>query len=238
MNSTQAGFRPNAEDAEDYGPMLNRTTWFLVLLATLLLGLRVYCKLWRRRGLWWDDWVLVASWVRYPHPLFYNAQSYHSLPVFHSPNIPEQVSLVVSASLQSASVSLGMGKHSRDIDPNNMSTIALLNYTAGFASALAAVWSKTSFALTLLRISDGWMKWLVWFIIVSVNIVMGVNGTIQWVQCWPVEKLWHPKLHGSCLASVVVQDYNTFVSGTFTAENWPSDCGLVLRERERETGDT
>ncbi len=49
---------------DDYGPQLNRTIWLLVALSALFLGLRIYCKLWRRRLLWWDDYFLVASWVR------------------------------------------------------------------------------------------------------------------------------------------------------------------------------
>lgn len=48
---------------EDYGPHLNRTIWILTTLSALFLGLRLYCKHWRCRSLWWDDYVLVASWV-------------------------------------------------------------------------------------------------------------------------------------------------------------------------------
>lgn len=104
------------------------------------------------------------------------------------------------------------------------------SYAAGFASIPAAAWSKTSFAITLLRITDGWMKRFVWFIIITVNIVLGVNGVIQWVQCWPVQKLWEPKLHGTCMPSMVVQKYNTFVSGEWLApsEKTKKACITVL----------
>ncbi len=96
---------------------------------------------------------------------------------------------------------------------DSLSVIAHFSYAAGFASILAAAWSKTSFALTLLRVSDRWLKRAVWFIIISINVVLGVNGVIQWIQCWPVEKLWHTHIPGSCWPSVIVRDYNTFVSG-------------------------
>jgi hypothetical protein len=49
---------------EDYGPQLNFTIWFLVGLSSLFLGVRIYCKALRNRGLWWDDHILIASWVR------------------------------------------------------------------------------------------------------------------------------------------------------------------------------
>jgi len=55
---------PTAAPIVDYGPQLNITIWFLTLFSTLFLGLRIYCKLWRSRSMWWDDYVLIASWVR------------------------------------------------------------------------------------------------------------------------------------------------------------------------------
>jgi len=42
---------------------LNTSIWVLLSMATAFLGLRVYCKFNGHRGLWWDDWVLIASWV-------------------------------------------------------------------------------------------------------------------------------------------------------------------------------
>lgn len=52
------------QNHDDLGPQLNTTIWFLVTISAFFLGLRLYCKVWRRRGLWWDDYFLVASWVR------------------------------------------------------------------------------------------------------------------------------------------------------------------------------
>ena len=47
----------------DHGPKLNYAVWILAAVSTLFLSLRVYCKLWRNRLLWWDDYVLIMSWV-------------------------------------------------------------------------------------------------------------------------------------------------------------------------------
>lgn len=57
------------------------------------------------------------------------------------------------------------------------------------------------------------MRWFVWFIIITVNIVLGSNGVIQWVQCWPIKKLWNWDMEGSCLPPKTVQNYNTFIAG-------------------------
>jgi hypothetical protein len=48
---------------DDYGPQLNYGIWMLTAVSTGFLGLRVYCKFLRHRKLWWDDHVLIASWV-------------------------------------------------------------------------------------------------------------------------------------------------------------------------------
>lgn len=41
----------------------------LTFLSGIFLGLRLYCKLVRRRSFWWDDHVLIAAWVSFPKPL-------------------------------------------------------------------------------------------------------------------------------------------------------------------------
>lgn len=56
------------EDVENLGPYLKRVIWTLAGLAALFLGLRLYCKVWRQRSLFWDDYFLIASWVRAHEP--------------------------------------------------------------------------------------------------------------------------------------------------------------------------
>lgn len=49
---------------ENNGPYLNIANWSLVGTAAIFLVLRIHCKLKQSRGLWWDDHILTASWVR------------------------------------------------------------------------------------------------------------------------------------------------------------------------------
>lgn len=46
------------------GLALNLIVWFFTGIAAMFLALRVYAKTWKRRPLWWDDFVLIAGWVR------------------------------------------------------------------------------------------------------------------------------------------------------------------------------
>src|SRR5690349_15135447 len=53
---------------DSLGPKLNAVIWTLTSFAAVFLALRIYCKTVLARGLWWDDWILIASWVS-PGPL-------------------------------------------------------------------------------------------------------------------------------------------------------------------------
>ena len=50
----------------DLGLRLKVAIWFLAISSLIILALRVYCKFLRKRGLWWDDYILIASWVCSP----------------------------------------------------------------------------------------------------------------------------------------------------------------------------
>src|SRR3569833_1030969 len=53
-----------AQPTTDNGPQTVIIVWILVAMSTVFHGLRIYCKKRIATGLWWDDWVLILSWVR------------------------------------------------------------------------------------------------------------------------------------------------------------------------------
>ena len=156
---------------DDLGPQLNTVFWTLTTLAFLFMILRLYCKYLRGRCLWWDDYVLIASWV----------------------------ALLVSAATTTACVALDYGKHGYDIRPENLPLMPFIAVFAGFFSVLSASWSKTSFALTLLRLSDRWMRIMIWVIIITLNLIMGTAMLTMWVKCTPFAKIWDSKVEGTCI---------------------------------------
>ncbi|KAI1376590.1 hypothetical protein F4677DRAFT_459725 [Hypoxylon crocopeplum] len=86
----------------------------------------------------------------------------------------------------------GFGKHTVDRD-----------YIVGFMAPLAIAWSKSSFALSLLRITEGTSKVIVIrAIIVSTNLLLIMAAFSFFFQCTPVEKLWNPMIPGTCLPSI------------------------------------
>jgi hypothetical protein len=48
---------------DNYGPQFNAAIWVLTGIAAVFLALRMYCKQIRSKKLWWDDYILFASFV-------------------------------------------------------------------------------------------------------------------------------------------------------------------------------
>lgn len=109
----------------------------------------------------------------------------------------------------------GFGKHSWDIPFKNYPSMLFVSAFAGTFMIIGAAWSKTAFAVTLLRISTGWQKSFIWFIIVSVNAVLGTSAVMTWARCWPVEKLWMMNLAGECWPYKFNVRYNIFTAGKY-----------------------
>lgn len=108
---------------------------------------------------------------------------------------------------------LGFGRPLHDFNFHHLVPFLLHTNLGGTFSILAALWSKTSFAITVLRISDGWTKKFVWFVIVSVNVALGLSIAITWCQCTPFEKIYRPSLHGTCWPKKYQIRYNIFTAG-------------------------
>lgn len=198
---------------DDFGPPLNYGVWLMTTLAACFLGLRIYCKRLRNRGLWWDDHILVLSFI----------------------------CLVAQSALITFNTTIGYGKHIWDFHPKDLSMFLLMSNTSGFFSILAAMWSKTSFAMTVLRISDGWYKKFIWFIIISINATLGFGAVSTYIQCTPMEKLWTPLMvGGKCWSKEFIIDYNIFTaaySGTtdiiLALLPWKIILTLTLNKKEK-----
>ncbi|KAK2045738.1 hypothetical protein LZ31DRAFT_583897 [Colletotrichum somersetense] len=198
---------------EDNGPTVLAVIWSQAGLSAFFLSLRLYCKFRKRSGLWWDDYVLIASWV----------------------------CLLISVVLVTYNISLGFGKHVFMVPPINFPTLGFYGNVITTTSITAAVWSKTSFAMTLLRIQDkGLMRYVIWTAIISMNVLMGLNALAAWVQCTPIEKFWMPQTPGSCWDPRVAIYYDIFASGYSASMDillamlpWKMIWGLQMKMQEK-----
>ncbi|KAK4223788.1 hypothetical protein QBC38DRAFT_486921 [Podospora fimiseda] len=189
--------------------------WVFFGLSTVFLGLRVYCKIWRGRGLWWDDHILIASWLAF----------------------------LGDAVMSQRAFDYGFGKYPCDINPLNIPKILFQGSGLGASFGIfAIVWSKTSFAFTILRISK---ETKIRYFVIALTIIMNIAMTLQfifvWARCDPVEKLWKFGMaEGKCWDSRVTNYYGVFAGSLSGVADiilallpWTLLRGLQMKKKEK-----
>ncbi|KAI0095320.1 hypothetical protein F4776DRAFT_677637 [Hypoxylon sp. NC0597] len=193
------------------GHWVNAVIWVLISLATTFLGLRVFCKYKRGRGLWWDDWILIASWII----------------------------LLVAGIISSISVAVVFFEHDQD-DQMGGHDVGLLTTITGTLFFIAAIWSKTSFALTLFRIAGPRLKIVLRIMMVSMNGITCVSVVLRWLQCHPIRLVWDSDAHGTCWnrslilgVTIFAASYSAFADFVLAALPWPIIIKLQMRTSEK-----
>lgn len=205
-----ADLHPAEQPHDNLGPNFNVAIWVLTGAALVFMSLRLYCKIRIRRGLWWDDYVLILAMGM----------------------------LLTQTSMLSVCVHYGFGKHSWDI--TDWPTYLYVNNITGVCSIVAAAWSKSSFAITLLRFTQGWKRGFVWFVLVTVNLFLGLSALFTFIQCTPIPRLWDSSVDGHCWNSHVIVTYNSFSSSWSGAADiclallpWTIISRKTLNKKER-----
>ncbi|KAF4981688.1 hypothetical protein FZEAL_2575 [Fusarium zealandicum] len=199
--------------SDDRGVRLLASCWSLTAASALLLFLRIYCKLWRGRGLWWDDHLLITSWV----------------------------SLLIAVSINSYIVTLGFGRHIETVDDADLRIINLNTILVATFGILATTISKTSFAITLYRIATNvWMKRFLIFIIVTINVTTNLVWMFGFAKCTPLEKVWDQDVPGTCWEKAPLLKYQLFAAYYSAVLDfvlaflpWPILMGMSMLRRER-----
>jgi hypothetical protein len=127
-------------------------------------------------------------------------------------------------------VSYEWGKHIYDVDPEFNDPTGLLSLIVGTLVMLGAAWSKTSFAITVLRVAESWIRVFLWFAIISMNLFMTTAAVFQWVQCTPLKKVWAPwKYDGHCLPSSINLGLNMSATGMYSRPHRERSDGYICR---------
>ncbi|KAI0595800.1 hypothetical protein F4775DRAFT_594927 [Biscogniauxia sp. FL1348] len=186
---------------------VNLGIWITGSLATLFLSLRLYCRICRMTGAWYDDYVLFAAW------------------------------LTLMAGDASISYMLRRGLGTGPLAPDD----AMLCYSVYVIfSTWALTLTKTSWAMTLLRLTEGWQKWVCWFAIVTLLAI----GTATSFQSFasacgsPSEEKW--TLPGGCWSleasvgvSMFAGGYNALMEIILAFLPWKLIWNLRLAKAEK-----
>ena len=81
----------------------------------------------------------------------------------------------------------------------------------------------------LIRLVDGWMNWFLWFLIVSMNIIMNLVIVFSFIKCTPAEKVWRSSVQGTCWNPLVATYYNIFAGGKllFSSDSFSLTLGAA-----------
>lgn len=93
-----------------------------------------------------------------------------------------------------------LGSHSWDIEVDDPIRFMLLLSSRATVTITSLVWTKTAFGVTLLRLTEGNVYRLIWFILISANVAMGFSAAVPWIQCQPLAKGWNQGIPGVCWA--------------------------------------
>ncbi|KAI1761235.1 hypothetical protein GGR53DRAFT_522519 [Hypoxylon sp. FL1150] len=202
-------------DVPDKGPNILAALWTCCPLACMFLSLRLYCKIKRHVALQCDDYLLIVSWV----------------------------TQLACSVLVSINVAAGFGKHTADViaehGPKSIVPITLRETIVGFLMMLATVWSKTSFAVMLLRVTPGRTKIVLWTIIVTMNVFMTVSALSIFLQCSPISKSWNEHLPGTCwptfnlVANMFSSAYSALMDFVLALLPWPLIWHLKMKVKEK-----
>jgi hypothetical protein len=172
----------------------------MVALSGAFISLRIVATTRRRMRLWWDDYLMLMSWVSIS-PL--------SELLIEEVLILSPLKLYLGAGsvFLTDAITHGLGRHIQFLDSDERSAVLRSGHIAAVFTITSSIWSKVSFALFLLRISSSgcteWIRRGILGIVVSLNAMLAVTITIMLISCRPVEKIWRPKIKGTCLDNSV-----------------------------------
>ena len=127
-----------------------------------------------------------------------------------------QILLTAYTACITASVRLGVGKHVADIPLANVSPALELVYIGEFMAIIGCSLSKTCFAVTLLKtVTAKWQKALLWWIIVTMNLVMGLCAILYLAQCQPTAHLWDFSIPAKCWDPSVMTYFTIFAGSEY-----------------------
>jgi hypothetical protein len=151
--------------------------------------------------------------------------------------------VLANSTIVSVSTQFGLGTHIIFVPQTTLPTLGLLNNFSATVSIIGAVWSKTSFAVTMLRVlpQEGiFGRKFAWFVIVTMNLFMGLSALFTWISCNPIQKTWNRNMPGTCWNPASKIDYDIF-SGTWSGLMdltlallpWKIVWGLQMKKKEK-----
>ncbi|KAG6054570.1 hypothetical protein E4U17_003674 [Claviceps sp. LM77 group G4] len=207
---------PTAEYlAESQSESLKRILWAAAGLPTLLVILRCYTRLWLRKVFGLDDYFMVAALIL----------------------------LIAYSAVLTAAADRGLGRHMEYVlqDPQRSIDVGLLSFVSQPLVVMSCAFGKTSFALSLIRVAiQRWAIVLLWFIIISMNVLHIVISFFVFLRCEDPRHLWNPAIPSKCWPASMFDNISYFI-GSYSAATdftlallpWAILWNLQMKRREK-----
>lgn len=100
-------------------------------------------------------------------------------------------------------------------DLPNAVNVALLCQISQPLVIMSCAFGKTSFGLTLMRVAaQKWIHYVLWFIIITMNICHILVSIMLFVRCEDPRTLWNPAIVSKCWPPYVFLNFSLFIGGT------------------------
>ncbi|KAL3470531.1 hypothetical protein BJX99DRAFT_251135 [Aspergillus californicus] len=201
--------------AQSQGPTVKAVMWLMTGFSVFFLGLRLYVRLQLKRVFGWDDLIAVVA----------------------------VGCLIGYAAVCHAASDIGLGRHLEAVmrNPQNLIDTARYSSISQTLAIMACTLGKTSFAVTLLRIVVArWMTCLLWFVIITMNIVNILAALFVFVQCKDPRTNWDSSIQSECWPDYVFTNFSLFVGAYSGAQDfllallpWAILWNLQMRKKEK-----
>ncbi|KFA80836.1 hypothetical protein S40288_08523 [Stachybotrys chartarum IBT 40288] len=184
--------------------VVNAANWTMLSISTIFLALRVYCRAARSGQLWWDDYILLASWA-----------------------------LMVSSTGVLADM-LDRGYLDYNMSEPHLFLLTKIAHTCHLVSLAL---SKTSFAVTLLRFTNKWQKYILWFIIASINVLFTIHIFLLWrAMCGMSDQhslgtCWDPS--NAIIMNITSSMYSAITDFVLALLPWKVVMSLNMKKSEK-----
>ncbi|KAJ5747843.1 uncharacterized protein N7511_009539 [Penicillium nucicola] len=201
--------------SETRAPTVKGVMWVMSLIPLLFVAMRLYVRIYLRKVFGWDDGIAIVAIC----------------------------CLIAYAAVCHVAANLGLGQHLLLVkeNPNNLIEVGLLCNIGETLAIMACALGKTSFAVTLLRIVvHRWMVVLLWFVIITMNVVNTLTALFVFLQCKDPRHLWNPTIPSECWPSHVFTNFSLFVGAYSGAQDfilallpWTIVWNLQMKKKEK-----
>ncbi|KAI5928082.1 hypothetical protein F4810DRAFT_719767 [Camillea tinctor] len=199
--------------AADNGVALVASLWTISMVSGIVLCLRLIAKLIRGRNMWWDDYIMIFSWLL----------------------------LFVATILMQLARNVGFGRNSSTLNYDQKYQIATYAVIYSASLTIVVATARISFCCALLRATSGWGKVTAWVVMIGLVCITMVPLVItRFTICVPFQKVYGVAADGYC-GNTYIPLYIGWASGAWSAASdfaltilaWKIVWSMSMRRKEK-----